>query len=65
MAYLEDGASASGSVDVGLDSELGQTNDLKIGIHSFPVGRVTLKGTSKPASWLVPLRMAHYPILAW
>ena len=29
-------ASASGSVDLGFDSESGQTNDLKIGIHSFP-----------------------------
>ena len=29
-------ASASGSVDLGFDSEWGQTNDLKIGIHSFP-----------------------------
>ena len=30
------GASASGSVDLGFDSESGQTNNLKIGIHSFP-----------------------------
>ena len=29
-------ASASGSVDLGLDSESGQTNDFNIGIHSFP-----------------------------
>ena len=29
-------ASASGSVDFGFDSESGQTNDFKIGIHSFP-----------------------------
>ena len=29
-------ASASGSVDLGFDSESGQTNDLKIRIHSFP-----------------------------
>ena len=29
-------ASASGSVDLKFDSESGQTNDLKIGIHSFP-----------------------------
>ena len=29
-------ASASKSVDLGFDSESGQTNDLKIGIHSFP-----------------------------
>ena len=28
--------SASGSVDLGFDSETGQTNDYKIGIHSFP-----------------------------
>ena len=27
---------ASGSVDLGFDSESGQTNDFKIGIHSFP-----------------------------
>ena len=30
------GASASGSVDLGFDSESGQTNDFQIGIHSFP-----------------------------
>ena len=30
------GASASGSVDLGFDSESGQTNDFKIGIHNFP-----------------------------
>ena len=29
-------ASASGSVDLGFDSESGRTNDFKIGIHSFP-----------------------------
>ena len=29
-------ASASGSVDLGFDSESSQTNDLKIGSHSFP-----------------------------
>ena len=29
-------ASTSGSVDSGIDSESGQTNDVKIGIHSFP-----------------------------
>ena len=29
-------ASASGSVDLGFDSQSGQTNDLKIGIHSLP-----------------------------
>ena len=30
-----DRASASGLVDSGFDSESGQTNALKIGIHSF------------------------------
>ena len=30
-------ASASGSADLGFGSESGQTNDVKIGIHSFPV----------------------------
>ena len=29
-------ASAAGSVDLGFDSESGQPNDFKIGIHSFP-----------------------------
>ena len=29
-------ASASGSVDLGFNYESGQTNDFKIGIHSFP-----------------------------
>ena len=29
-------ASAFGSVDMGFDSESGQTNDLQIGIHGFP-----------------------------
>ena len=29
-------ASTSGSVDSGFDSELDQTIDVKIGIHSFP-----------------------------
>ena len=29
-------ASASGSVDLGFDSESDQTNGLKIGIHNFP-----------------------------
>ena len=29
-------ASASGLVDLGFDSESGQTNDFKIGNHSFP-----------------------------
>ena len=30
------GASASGSVDLEFNFESGQTNDFKIGIHSFP-----------------------------
>ena len=30
-----DRASASGSVDLGFDSESGQTTDLKIGMHNF------------------------------
>ena len=29
-------ASASGWVNLGFDSKSGQTNDFKIGIHSFP-----------------------------
>ena len=29
-------ASVSGSVDLEFNSESGQTNDFKIGIHSFP-----------------------------
>ena len=37
-------APASGTVDSGFDSESGQTNDLKIGIHSFPAWRLALKG---------------------
>ena len=37
-------ASASGSVDLGFDSESGQTNDSKIGIHSFPAWRSAFKG---------------------
>ena len=32
-------ASASGSVDLGFDSESGQTTNFKIGIHSFPAWR--------------------------
>ena len=39
-----DGASAFGSVDLAFDSESGQTNDLKIGIRSFPARRSVLKG---------------------
>ena len=38
------GASASGSVDLGFDSESGQTNDFKIGIHSFPARRSAFTG---------------------
>ena len=37
-------ASASGSVDLRFDSESGQTNDFKTGIHSFPAWRSALKG---------------------
>ena len=37
-------ASASGSVDLGFDSESGQTNDFNIGIHSFPARRSAFKG---------------------
>ena len=46
------GASASGSVDLGFDSESGQTNDFKIGIHSFPgptKHRKELQGTENSA----------------
>ena len=39
-----DRVSASGLVDLGFNSESGQTNDLKIGIHSFPACAVG-KGT--------------------
>ena len=48
-------APASGSVDWGFNSESDQTNDFKIGIHSFPAWRSALKGTlwNKPASSLV------------
>ena len=55
-------ASASGSVDLGFDFESGQTNDLKIGIYSFPAWR---SGTvwRKPANLLVmPLVKALYGI---
>ena len=38
------GASAPGSVHLGFDSESGQTNDFKNGIHSFPAWRSALKG---------------------
>ena len=38
------GASAFGSVDLGFDSESGQTNDFIIGIHSFPAWRSAIKG---------------------
>ena len=37
-------ASVSGSVDLGFDSESGQTYDFKIGIHSFPACRSAFKG---------------------
>ena len=32
------------SCRLGFDSESGQTNDFKIGIHSFPAWRLALKG---------------------
>ena len=35
--------SASGSVDLRFDSESGQNNDLKIGIHSFLASRSASK----------------------
>ena len=38
------GASVSESVDLGFDSESGQTNDFKIGIRSFPACRSAFKG---------------------
>ena len=34
------------SCRLGFDSESGQTNDFKIGIHSFPARRSALKGQS-------------------
>ena len=37
-------ASASGAVDSGFDSESGQTNDFKIGMHSFPTWLFALIG---------------------
>ena len=37
-------ASVSEAVDLGFDSESDQTNNFKIGIHSFPASRSTLKG---------------------
>ena len=37
-------ASVSWAVDSGFDSESGQTNDFKIGIHSFPAWRSASKG---------------------
>ena len=38
------GASVSWAVDSGFDSESDQTNDFKIGIHSFPAWRSALQG---------------------
>ena len=38
------GAFASGCVDLGFYSALGQTNALKIGIHSFPAAASAFKG---------------------
>ena len=45
---------------LGFDSESGQTNDLKIGIHSFPAGRSATGNNveNKPASLLVLLGKA-------
>ena len=43
IASLSITMSASGSVDLGFDSESGQTNDLNIGIHSFPALRSACK----------------------
>ena len=40
-------ASASGSVDMGFDSESGQTNDFNIGIHSFPTCSLSAGGPHK------------------
>ena len=37
-------ASVSWAVNSGFDSESGQTNNFKIGIHSFPAWRSALKG---------------------
>ena len=53
-------ASASGSVDLGFDSESGQTNDFIIGIHSFPAFKHLRDSVeNKPASLLVvPLEKA-------
>ena len=55
------GASASGSVDLGFDSESGQTNDFKIGIHSSLLDVQHLRDSVEiqPASLLaVPLGKA-------
>ena len=38
-----DAESASGAVDSKFDSDSGQTNDLKIAIHSFPASHSALK----------------------
>ena len=42
-------ASASGSVDSRFDFESGQTNHLKIGIHSFPAWGSALMGSMEKA----------------
>ena len=42
-------ASASGSVDLGCDSESSQTNHLKTGIHSFPAWRSAFKDSVEKA----------------
>ena len=47
-------ASASGAVDLGFDSELGQTNDFKIGMHAFLLASQHRNIVeNKPASLLV------------
>ena len=48
-------ASAFESIDLGIDSKSGQTNDFKIGIHSFPARRSAFKGQcaeSRQVYWL-------------
>ena len=63
-------ASASGSVDLGFDSESGQTNDLKIGIQSFPAWRSAFKGKSGESRQVDLLcrwerHLTEFPILVW
>ena len=63
-------ASASGSVDLGFDSESGQTNDFKIGIHSFPASRSALKGQCGESREVYLLcrwekHLTEFSILVW